>query len=63
MIKDLCELANKVYDLENRRRRNNLAIYGVTEKPDEDAKSLEDKATLNIFKDSLGVEINSFRAS
>ncbi|XP_070388864.1 protein unc-13 homolog C-like isoform X2 [Dermacentor albipictus] len=52
------ELTAKVEDLENRSRRN-ILVYGVKEKEGEDSKELERKVNEEIFKNVLGVEINS----
>lgn len=52
-------LVAKIDDLENRSRRNNLVIYGVTEEQKEDVESLERKVKKEIFKDILGVDVLS----
>lgn len=52
-------LALKVDDLENRSRRNNLIIYGLSESSDEDVRTLEAKVRDDIFKKILGIEIDS----
>ncbi|XP_037572058.1 uncharacterized protein LOC119454127 [Dermacentor silvarum] len=52
-------LALKLDDLENRSRRNNLIIYGVTEKPNEDIVSLEKIVRENILKETLGIEVKT----
>ncbi|KAH9378823.1 hypothetical protein HPB48_010825 [Haemaphysalis longicornis] len=59
MTQQILELTAKVDDLENRSRRNNLAIYGVTEEPDEDSKSLQEKVQRTIFTDILDIAVKS----
>lgn len=59
MNEQLHELVNKVDDMENRSRRNNLVIYGVTEDSDEEARTLENKIKEGIFKDTLDLEVKS----
>nr|XP_054924218.1 uncharacterized protein LOC126526716 [Dermacentor andersoni] len=59
MNKEMHELVIKVDDMENRSRRNNLVIYGVTEDSDEEARTLENKIKEGIFKDILALEVKS----
>lgn len=55
----LLSLGAKVDDLGNRSRRNNLIIYGVSEEPNEDNRSLEDKVKKTVFKDLLDLEVRT----
>lgn len=57
--KQVQDMVEKIDDLENRSRRNNLVIYGVTEEAREDSKSLEQKVKKGIFKDILGIDVAS----
>ncbi|KAH9367489.1 hypothetical protein HPB48_018265 [Haemaphysalis longicornis] len=57
--KQVQDIVAKIDDLENRSRRNNLVIYGVTEGPREDTQSLEQKVKKDIFKDILGIDVAS----
>lgn len=52
-------LSNKVDDLENRSRKNNVIIYGLSEETKEDNKSLQDRVKQDIFKELLDIEVNS----
>lgn len=56
---EIGSLALKLDDLENRSRRNNLIIYGVTEESDEDAILLEKKVKDDILKQTLGIEVKT----
>lgn len=52
--KTVDQLILKVDDLENRSRRNNLIIYGITEPQGEQLESLEE-VTQKILRDTLSV--------
>uniref|UniRef100_A0A147BTT5 Putative tick transposon n=1 Tax=Ixodes ricinus TaxID=34613 RepID=A0A147BTT5_IXORI len=54
----ITSLSNKIYDLENRSRRNNLIIFGLSELPNEESSTLEDKVTKEILGGKLNVNIN-----
>ncbi|XP_077551771.1 uncharacterized protein LOC144165971 [Haemaphysalis longicornis] len=53
------ELSAKIEDLENRSRRNNVIIYGLSEEPNEDNKSLRNRVEQEVFKELLSVEVKS----
>lgn len=57
--KNASYLLNNVDDLENRSRRNNIIIYGLTEERNETNQGLADKIQKELFKEKLGIEISS----
>ncbi|KAH9378793.1 hypothetical protein HPB48_018951 [Haemaphysalis longicornis] len=59
MTQQILELTAKVDDLKNRSRRNNLVIYGATEEPDKESKSLQEKVQRTIFTDILDIAVKS----
>ncbi|KAM7308681.1 uncharacterized protein ISCGN_012315 [Ixodes scapularis] len=54
----ITSLSNKIDDLENRSRRNNLIIFGLSELPNEESSTLEDRVTKEILGGTLNVKIN-----
>ncbi|XP_075553443.1 uncharacterized protein LOC142586063 isoform X1 [Dermacentor variabilis] len=59
MNREMARLSNKLEDLENRSRRNNLIIYGLKEGDNESPAILEKRVMHDIFKDILAVEVKS----
>ncbi|CAN7941763.1 unnamed protein product, partial [Ixodes hexagonus] len=51
----ICTLVDKMDDLENRNRRNNLLIFGLDETENENSNSLEARVSKTIFEDILHV--------
>lgn len=49
----------KLVDLEDRSRRSNLVIFGITEQPKETESVLRDKVIKNIFETKLGLSCTS----
>ncbi|XP_077485423.1 uncharacterized protein LOC144095625 [Amblyomma americanum] len=56
MQKVVASLELKLDDLENRSRRSNLLVYGITEDPDENSESLEQLFNDDIAKNILKIE-------
>lgn len=52
-------LSDKVDDLENRSRRNNLIVYGTQEEVNETAVSMRKAVIEDLFEAQLGVAVNS----
>lgn len=57
--KDICSIACKLDDLENRSRRNNLIVYGIKESDQESQEALRRRVCNDIFKDVLQLKIES----
>ncbi|XP_077484896.1 uncharacterized protein LOC144094901 [Amblyomma americanum] len=54
---DLLKLHHeKLVDLENRSRRSNLIVFGITEDPNETETTLREKVIEDVFKDKVGVD-------
>ncbi|KAH9383211.1 hypothetical protein HPB48_024046 [Haemaphysalis longicornis] len=58
-ITSLQKLQDKLVDLEDRSRRNNLLIFGVDERPDETSDSVIDTVVKDIVSDILKVKLSS----
>ncbi|XP_040066090.1 uncharacterized protein LOC120839795 [Ixodes scapularis] len=54
----VASLVYKIDDLENRSRRNNLIIFGLSELPNEDSSKLEERVTKEVLEDKLSVKTN-----
>uniref|UniRef100_A0A6B0VA22 Tick transposon n=1 Tax=Ixodes ricinus TaxID=34613 RepID=A0A6B0VA22_IXORI len=52
-------LTEKVDDLENRGRRNNIIIHGIEESQDENTESLKGLVLTEIFENKLGLKVTS----
>lgn len=59
MSKDIRTLSKKIDDMENRSRINNVIIYGLEERLNENSTNLEQAVVKGVFKDKLGVETRS----
>lgn len=53
----MADLVDKIDDLENRSRRNNLVIFGVPETDDETAESLHGAVVNRLFCDTFGLPV------
>ncbi|XP_077550630.1 uncharacterized protein LOC144163786 [Haemaphysalis longicornis] len=51
--------AEKLVEYENRSRANNLLLYGIEEDKDESDDDLKKAVIENIFKETLGVQVNT----
>lgn len=49
----------KIVDLENRSRRNNLLVFGYPEQDNEDSELLKNKITTDAFETRLGISVTS----
>lgn len=56
---ELTECQRKLVDLEDRSRRNNLMVFGVSEDAGETADILRSKVLDGIFVEKLGIRTNS----
>ncbi|XP_040067972.1 uncharacterized protein LOC120841176, partial [Ixodes scapularis] len=54
----ITSLSNKIDYLENRSRRNNLISFGLSELPNKESSTLEDRVTKEILGGKLNVKIN-----
>lgn len=52
-------LQDRVDDLENRSRRNNLIIYGINENERETPQELHDAVIGNLFSNKLRLSVSS----
>lgn len=52
-------MENKVADLEDRSRRNNIIVFGIQEKDKETADALSKAVVDYVFKKMLDVQLNS----
>ncbi|CAN7941741.1 unnamed protein product [Ixodes hexagonus] len=52
-------LLDKVDDLENRSRRNNLIVYGINEEDNETLSSIRKAVIEDLFKSKMGVNVAS----
>lgn len=55
--KGMASLADKVDDLENRSRRNNIIVHGFDEPSDETLITLSESISENFFKSKLGLSV------
>lgn len=59
LSEQIVSLSNKVDDLENSTRRNNLLVFGMNEPENETNSSLKDVIVKHIFEEKLGVKVKS----
>lgn len=52
-------LENKLVDLEDRSRRNNVLVFGIAEKPGETTDDLKQSVVEGVFKTMMGVQVSS----
>lgn len=57
--KSIESLEGKLVELEDRSRRNNIIVFGVTEKADETHDDLMESVIEGVFRNMLGVPVSS----
>lgn len=57
------DLTSKIYDLENRSRRNKLVIFGFPECRDKNTASLTESVKRNVLGAQLGLQLNAIERS
>lgn len=59
MARTISMQQEKLVDLEDRSRRNNLVVFGIPEPENETHEALKEKMVDSIFRDKLGVTVRS----
>lgn len=59
MGETLCLQQEKVKDLEDWCRRNNLLVFGIAEEHNETTDKIKSKVTRNVFENQLAVTVSS----
>ncbi|CAN7990911.1 unnamed protein product, partial [Ixodes hexagonus] len=54
-----CSQQEKLVDLEDRSRRNNITVFGIPEQERETDKIIRKKVIQDLFRDRLGVDVQS----
>lgn len=50
---------DRLTEMEDRSRRNNLIVFGIPESADETREAIEQKILKGVFSDRLGVRVSS----